>query len=164
MSFTITLYTNNSDKIVMDKKLNLITTLTGNLRDETSIINPIIIIEAEKSTISNLNYIKIDEFARSYFVNEIKSVRHNIWELSCHVDVISSFATEIRNNEAIIKRQESKWNLYLNDDSIRCYQDPHVVTRTFPTGFDTTNMTYVLLVAGRPVDGWFNDDNTNVEG
>lgn len=164
MSFTINLYTNKSDRIVMTKSLTLIKTLTGTLREETSIINPVIIIEASKADIANLNYIKISEFKRSYFINEIKSLRQNVWELQCHVDVLSSFASEIKANEAIIKRQETNWNLYLNDDSIRCYQDPHVVTRSFPVGFNPNSMSYVLLVAGRPVDGWFDDSNTEVEG
>lgn len=150
MSFNIGLYNNKSDKIVCDKSLTLLTTLSGSLKDDTSIIDPVIVIEANKTIISNLNYIKIDEFKRSYFVTGIKSIRNNLWELTCHVDVLSSFASEIRANEAIVKRQENKWNLYLNDDSFRCYQDPHIVTREFPQGFSTTNASFVLLVAGSP--------------
>lgn len=152
MSLTIDLYTNKSDAIVCSKSLTLIKSITGDLKDETSIIDPVIIIECDSATISNLNYIKIDDFKRSYFVNGVKSIRTNLWELTCHVDVLSSFASEIKANEAIIKRQESSWNLYLNDDSIRCYQDPHIVTRQFPSGFSTTNSSFILLVAGSPND------------
>ena len=150
MSFTINLYTNVSDSIVLSKSLTLIKSITGTLNDDTSIIDPVIVIEADKATISNLNYLKIDEFKRSYFVTGIKSIRNNLWELTCHVDVLSSFASEIKANEAIIKRQETSWNLYLNDDSIRCYQNPHIVTKQFPSGFSTTSNSFVLLVAGAP--------------
>jgi len=150
MSFTIDLYINKSDAIVLSKSLTLIKSITGTLKDDTSIIDPVITIEADKSTISSLNYIKIGEFNRSYFVTGIKSIRNNLWELTCHVDVLSSFASEIKANEAIIKRQETNWNLYLNDDSIRCYQNPHIVTKQFPYGFNTSSNSFVLLVAGSP--------------
>lgn len=152
MSFSIELYKNNSDDIVVDKKLSLITTLNGDLKTDTSIIDPIIIIEASMETVSSLNYIKIGEFKRSYFVTGIKSLRKDIWEISCHVDVITSFASEIRANKAIISRQENNWNLFLNDDSIRCYQNPHIITKEFPKGFTTTSPSFILLVAGSPND------------
>lgn len=152
MSFTIELYKNNSDDIVVDKKLSLITTLIGDLKTDTSIIDPIITIEATMEDVSNLNYIKIADFKRSYFVIGIKSLRTNIWEISCHVDVITSFASEIRANKAIISRQENNWNLFLNDDSIRCYQNPHIITKEFPKGFTTTSPSFILLVAGSPND------------
>lgn len=164
MSFTVSLCNNKSDKRVLSKSITILRDVTGNLRDSTSIIDPVIIVECDHEIIKSLNYLKIDDFKRSYYVKNIKSVRNNLWEISCHVDVLSSFAEDIKSNEAIIKRQEGKWNLFLNDNSIKCYQNPHVITREFPNGFSTTNMSYILLVAGRPVDGWFDDSNTEVEG
>lgn len=57
-----------------------------------------------------------------------------------------SFADGIRNNTAIIKRQQEQWNLYLNDGSLKCYQDPIILTKAFPSGF--TTQEFVLAVAG----------------
>ena len=161
MSFTVTLCRNNSDRRCLDKDVETIYEVYGNLRSDTSIVDPVIEVQCGVETINSTNYIIIPQFGRSYYVKNIKSVRKDIWELTCHVDVLSSFSYNIRRNEAIIKRQEEKWNLYINDNSIKCYQNPYIVTREFPNGFSTTNLSYVLLVAGRPVDGWFNDDNTD---
>lgn len=162
MSFTIKLCTTLSDRRSLDKKIITLATLTGTLRDDTSLINPIITIEWDGVDVKSLNYLEISEFKRKYFVQDIKSIRKNIWEIKCHVDVLSSFANEIKSNKAIVKRQENNWNLFLNDNSIKCYQNPHIVTKEFPDGFKTENMSYVLLVAGRPVDGWFDDSNTDI--
>lgn len=150
MSFNIVLQTNKSDDRVVTKTLTTITTLSGTLKASTSLIDPVIIIETSSANVANLNYITISDFKRSYFVKDIKSVKNGFWELTCHVDVISSFASEIKANTAIVNRQENKWNLYLNDDSIRCYQNPTIVTRQFPSGFHPSMPSYILLVAGSP--------------
>lgn len=162
MSFTVVLCKNKSDRRCLSKEIDVILEVHGNLREATSIIDPTIIIECGLETISAVNYIRIPEFSRMYYVKKVSSVRKNLWELSCHVDVLSSFENEIKANSAIVKRQESKCNLYLNDNSIKTYQDPHIITKEFPSGFSTTETSYVLLVAGRPVDGWFDDSNTDV--
>lgn len=162
MSFVIELHTNNSDNRMLTKSTTLVKSLSGTMKDETSVVNPTILIEGSATDILKCNYLIIPDFSRKYFITNIKNVRNNLWELTCHVDVLSSFASDIRANEAIIKRQESKWNLYLNDNSIKTYQNPHVVTKEFPAGFSTDSMSYILLVAGRPVDGWFDDSNTEV--
>lgn len=152
MSITIKLLTNKSNKNELIKSTEEIIVLNGIFKEETSIINPILIIETGADNIKNVNYIHILEFNRYYFVNEITTIRNNLWELNCHVDVLSSFADEIKENEAIINRQENNWNLFLNDNSMRCYQNPYVVTREFPSGFSTNLDGYVMIVAGSPND------------
>lgn len=147
MSFEIILQTNTSEINSLDKTLVTIATLTGTLRDNASIIDPIVLVEADLVDLKFVNYATIDTFGRSYFVNNITSVRTGLVELNCHVDVLSSFKTEIRANKGIIFRQEEDWNLYLNDGVIEVYQNPIVVTRKFPNGFE--GESYVLILAGR---------------
>ena len=69
-----------------------------------------------------------------------------LYELSCSTDVLSTYATEIRNNTGIVFRSERNYNLYINDGSLVSYQDPYILTQKFPQGF--TNMCFVLAVAG----------------
>ena len=144
--FNIILQTNNSEKNKLDKDITDIITLSGVLKNETSIINPVILIEGDISSFTNCNYMTIPVFGRKYFITNIRSIRNNLFEVSAHVDVLSSFATQIRSNTAIIHRQENRWNLYLNDGSFRVYQNPMVLTREFPNGF--TTQEFVLAVAG----------------
>lgn len=146
MSFDILLQFNQSEKTKLDKTLTTIKTLTGELKDATSIIDPKIIIEGDLTELSDVNYMTIPVFKRSYFVTNIQSVRTNLIEISAHVDVLTSFADAIRSNNAIIYRQENNWNLYLNDGSFRIYQNPNILTFPFPSGFSTQE--FVLAIAG----------------
>lgn len=146
MSFTIAIQRTTSEKNRLTKSLTTIATLTGTLKNETSIIDPVIIVEGNLSDYVSCNYCTITSFGRSYFVTNIRSVRNNLIELTCHVDVLSTYAAAIRANRAIIKRQENNWNLYLNDGSFNSYQNPYVLTKLFPSGFNTSQ--FILAIAG----------------
>lgn len=146
MAFQISLQVNQSEKERLEKKVDTITTVSGVLKSETSIIDPVIMIACNLNDVVNCNYMTIPAFKRSYFVNNIRSIRSGLVEFSCHCDVLSSFASQIKENTAIIKRQEKKWNLYLNDGSFKVYQNPTVLTKAFPSGF--TGREFVLAVAG----------------
>lgn len=146
MSFSIALQTNASEKNKLDKDLTTIATVTGTLKTQTSIIDPIILIEGDLSNYVGCNYMTISAFGRSYFVNNIRSIRTNLFEISAHVDVLSSFSAGIRSNSAIVRRQENNWNLYLNDGTFKVYQNPNVLTKAFPSGF--SKQEFVLAIAG----------------
>lgn len=146
MSFDIKLQTNTSEKNSLTKKLTDVKTVTGVLKDTTSIVDPVILIEMDLADAVKVNYLTISTFGRSYFVNNVKSVRQGLVEFTCHVDVLTSFADAIKKNSAIIQRQENKWNLYLNDGTFKIYQNPNVLTKAFPSGF--TTQEFVLAVAG----------------
>lgn len=146
MSFDIVLMRSNSEKNRLTKDTETIMTVSGFLREGTSIIDPVIKIECDISDVVGCNYLSIPIFGRKYFVNDIRSIRNRLFEFSCHVDVLSTYADAIRGNTGIIKRQENAWNLYLNDGTFKVYQNPNVLTRAFPSGF--TTQEFVLAVAG----------------
>lgn len=146
MAFDITLQRNNSERNRLTKEISDLFTVSGELKTETSIIDPIIMIECDLSAVTRCNYITIPTFGRSYFINNIRSIRTGLVEFSCHVDVLSSFAEQIKKNTAIVRKQENNWNLYLNDGSFKVYQNPIVLTKAFPSGF--TTQEFVLAVAG----------------
>lgn len=143
---TIKLCVNQSERNKIQKEITEIVTLTGVLKSSTSIIDPIILIEDDISNYVNCNYLLIEEFERSYFINDIVTIRNNLFEIHAHVDVITSFADSILENYGIIHRQEKDWNLYLDDGSFRVYQNPIVSIKEFSNGFNT--LEYVLAIAG----------------
>lgn len=142
----VILQKSTSGRNYVSKNLETLLSVSGYLKENTSIIDPVIKIECDLSDLVQCNYMTIPEFGRSYFVNNIRSITTNIAEFSCHVDVLSTYAQQIRSNNAIIKRQESRWNLYLNDGSFKVYQNPLVLTKAFPSGF--TTQEFVLAIAG----------------
>lgn len=148
MSFNVVAQTNTSEKNRIDKSITDVATLSGVLREECSLIDPAILIEADIADLAGVNYFTIDDFGRSYFLTSLESVRSGLVLMTGHVDVLSTYATEIKAQTAIVRRQEGGevYNLYLNDGSLKCYQNPYVLTEPFPSGF--TSPSFVLAVAG----------------
>lgn len=145
MSFTIDLMRNTSDVNVVDKSLETLSSVSGVLKESTSILNPVIKIEGALPT--SCNYFYISEFGRYYYINDITSINNDIFEISGHVDVLKTYASQLRGCSGIVARQESKYNLYLDDGSFKTYQNPRFKKINFPNGFST--MEFVLAVAGR---------------
>ena len=136
-----------SEKTRIGKSISTLYTAHGALRDGTSIINPVIKISgANVPTLRNANYMYIPDFNRYYFITDIKSVRNGLIEISGHVDVLQTYASQIRNNMAIVKRNANSWNLYIEDGLFKTYANPHIFTKEFPSGFK--DPSYVLFVAG----------------
>jgi hypothetical protein len=142
------LYTNNSDNKVVTKNITTLATIQGTLRSDCSIIDPVITVSdsvMNNAMAAACNYAKIAQFGRYYYVNNIVSTG-KFWEIHMHVDVLASFQTPLKALDAVIARQETKYNLYLNDGFFKTYQNPHVSIKPFPNGF--TEQFYVLSVAG----------------
>lgn len=136
-----------SEKNRIGKSISTLYTASGALREGTSIINPVIRISgANISTLKNTNYMYIPDFNRYYFITDIKSIRNGLIEISGHVDVLQTYASQIRSNTAIIKRNSNSWNLYIEDGLFKTYANPHIFTKLFPSGFK--NPSFVLSVAG----------------
>lgn len=146
---SIVLQKNLSEENKLDKTLTTVSTQNVNLKDTTNILNPTFILSL--STLPDFNYITATALKRSYFVKNIV-FSGGVWEVSCECDVLSTYKAEIRANKAIIKRQENEWNLFYNDGSFRTYQNPHIVTKSFPSGFDTSTNSFILAVAGGAED------------
>lgn len=142
----ITLQVNNSDFHVINKNITDVSSLSGYLRESSSIINPVVMIEVPAGSIAGCNYMTISEFGRSYYITDIESVRANLTRVTAHVDVLYTYRNQILNATGIIKRQQNLWNLYLDDGVFKVYNNPQILTKAFPSGFST--MSFILAVAG----------------
>ena len=148
MSVTVKAFQYNSPNNFINKQLIDVATYTGNLREETSVIDPVFEIETS-SDLSQMNYIWINELHRYYYVTNVVSVATNLWRIYCHVDVLMTYKPTILAHEAIIGRQQQLYNLYLNDgDTFKVTQRSLIQQKTFPQGF--TGSSYVMIVAGGP--------------
>ena len=144
---TIKLYTNHSDKIVVDKSITQIgSDMTGTLRADCSIIDPVIKVESNVgSNLTSCNYAYISEFGRYYYINNIVC-SGNLFELQMHVDVLMTYKSGIRSNNAVVSRQEKQYNLYLQDGVFKEQANPHYEIKKFPSGFNSFN--FILAVSG----------------
>lgn len=140
---TIKLYSNTSDKIVVDKSITQVgADITGTLREDCSITDPV--IKLETNPIGS-NYAYISEFGRYYYINNIVCTG-KLFELHMHVDVLMSYRGSIRTNSAVISRQEKNYNLYLQDGVFKTYSQPHYEIKQFGSGF--TDFEFIFCVAG----------------
>lgn len=149
MSFPIIFGQNQSENNKLDKTIANTFTYDGTLKNSTSIIAPTIIVQGNPSLFASCNYMDIAAFDRKYFIDDITVMATDIVEIKGRVDVLSSYSDAIRQNTAILLRQENKWNLYLNDGSFSVYQNEITITKRVGSGplpFGSYN--YVLTVAG----------------
>lgn len=142
----IILYNNSSEPNTINKTISNALTLSGAIREESSIYKPKFRI-CSNSNLSHYNYCYIPEFDRYYFISEIVIERNGIYNISTKCDVMESFKEKILGLECVISRQENEYNLYFSDPEWKVYENDHVMTREFPSGFDNTG-TYYLTVAG----------------
>lgn len=145
----ITLYTNESEKNKLEKTITNSILLEGNLRDESSIINPIILISSNKEDIPYMyNYAYIPAFGRYYFITDIESVRTGIWRVSMHVDVLMSYKEQIKNLNVIINNsEETGANDYLSGNQWITNVKNTTNIVNFPNGLND-NGEFILITAG----------------
>ena len=146
---TITLSTNKSPKNKLEKELEQVARLDGCvLKAPCDIVNPVFTVSSvSTSDIMKANYVYAPELNdRKYFITDVVAVRNDVWEIHCHIDVLSTYADGVKEQTAVIHRQENDWNLYLDDGFFKTYQNPYIVVKKFPSGF--TTQSFVLAVAG----------------
>lgn len=147
---TVTLIHNASPVEKIGKSLTTGETLSCVLKDDTSILKPVLEIRTSNN-VASYNYMYIQEFDRYYFIDDIKSINNNLWSVSAHVDVLETYKTAILANDAVIKRQRSQYNLYLDDNEFKLLNKEQIQTLKFKQtsgGGLIKNLQYVLVVNG----------------
>ena len=106
-------------------------TISGTLRSECDILNPVIEFTGIGVDIP-YNYCYIPTFKRYYFITEARSIRNDILEISMHVDVLQSWEREILELHGIVDRCSPTHddNGYINPISTEIYDDRYI---TLPT-------------------------------
>lgn len=146
MSMTIKLYHNDSDKRTVSKTLSNEGELQGAvIIDDTSILEPRLKVRDNGIIMVQYNYCYIADFKRYYYITDI-TVSNGYILIDCKVDVLMSYANEIRALRAVVKRQSTLCNYYLDDELYKAYEYSRIQTKEFPYGFTTNSL--LLSVAG----------------
>ena len=147
----IVLYVNSSEKQAINKTISSGETLTGSLRDESSVINPSFLIQHTNP--SAYNYCYIAEFGRYYFITDIVSVRTNLWRINCTVDVLMSFKTQILNLNVTVSdvsSGESPDETYMNGEQWQTTVKTKTDIVSFSNGLLDSG-EYILITSGGAV-------------
>ena len=146
ISFGVT----SSEKRQLDKSVSYALSLSGTLRNETNVVNPTILVEANVSTLAGCNYMSIPAFHRQYFITDIRSISDDLCEVSGHCDVLSTYKSGIRSNMAVISRsaQEGNWNLFLNDPMMKVTNKSNVITKTGFKSFPKNQFSLMIITLG----------------
>lgn len=140
------LFQNNSDTNVVQKSIIQKAELSGTLRDDCSIIDPIITVEGiAASDLKYINYAEIPDFGRYYYVTNI-ILKGNLFEVHMHIDVLNTYKDQIKPLQAVIARQESLNNVMLTDGLLKTYADPNIEIRRSSGGF--SDYQYIFCIAG----------------
>lgn len=130
----------------LNKTINNVININGVLKQETSVINPTILIEAEN--LSGFNYMYINDFGRYYFVTDIVCVRAGLWKISGKVDVLMSFREGINSCPIIVKNTETTLTEnYMLGSMWKTLVKTKTDIINFPSGLNTVG-EYILITSG----------------
>lgn len=141
------LYYTSDENNKINKSLSNGTILTGTMRDSSSIMSPVVLVEG--NSFNAYNYAYIPQFDRYYFIKEITNYRNNLWILTLEVDVLMSFKSSILNMHCIfIETETTGADRYLSDTRVwvNKVKDKTDIL-TFPNGLLETG-EYILITAG----------------
>lgn len=148
----IQLFLNISEPTKLNKTLVSVTTLDGNMRNDTAISSPDILVQSDSFVGSGkANYAYIPEFGRYYYIVDATTMQSNLWMLSLKCDVLMSFRNGILSSIAVIEETseigvERANNYVTNDVYNRLVKDKTDIIQ-FDSGFSDTPY-YILITAG----------------
>ena len=146
---TVKFYKNYSDKIVVDKKITQIGSDITNavIVDNVSVTDPVFRLKDFSGfNPATANYCYIDSLNRYYYITDITILTPDVYLISCHVDVLKTYASGIRGNTAMVARQQNIGSLYYQDGVMKTKAYSKYDIIQYPSGF--TDFHYVLTVAG----------------
>lgn len=140
------LFINSSEINALDKNLETVYHCQLSLKGEVDIERPVIYIENPGTDISNINYMIIED--RWYFAHAERLTGGARWRITGNTDPLATFRGAIRQQTAIIKRNQSNYNRYLQDDKVKLNSYESVKTLLFPSGFSKTMQYYLITIGG----------------
>lgn len=143
----IVLYKNMSEPNRLNKDIRDPAQVNGYLRDASAIINPVLRISMSADDLINYDYLYIPLWNRYYYISDYVSVRAGITDISCAVDVLMSYRSDINDLTVIVDKQEYNGSVYINDGSWISEEREFYTIKNFQNGFNDTG-EYILITAG----------------
>ena len=93
------------------------------------------------------NYCFIPKFNRYYFIDEIIPITGDRSIIKCKVDVLESFKDDIKSLTAIINKQETISDKFIDDGSWIVENKDFLQSYNFSNGFNDSG-EFILITAG----------------
>ena len=110
----ILFYNTSSSNNTINKVLVDETQYEIKLKDNTDIINPMIVLRSDDIIL--FNYAYIPKFGRYYFVEKIELYPNSIYYIYLRCDVLESYKDDILKCDANIRQQKQNVNSYYDSD------------------------------------------------
>lgn len=120
------------------------TAINVRLKDGTDLISPVFLLNAE--TVPNWSSVYFE--GRYYFVNSIESVRNDLWAISCSVDVLATYKTQIGAQNLYIVRSSNRFDGDIVDENYPIKTGVTVEETETQTPYDAFNFTGGTYVVG----------------
>ena len=144
----VTLCNNGSEATIINKNITDIDQATATIKGNLSVEAPVLILVYD-SNADDINYIKIPDLHRNYFISDIINLTGGRYEVHCKVDVLESFKDQILSLTAIVDKTvlTTLANQFIDDGSFVCENKEFNTVINFPNGFNE-NGEYILITAG----------------
>lgn len=137
----IDLYKTLNENNKVTKTLTDQRVLTGTLKEEMSVIDPVVLIEG---SYPSENYAYIPTFGKYYFIKKVTNVRNNLWRLEMHEDVLMTYSASIRALTALVERQQNNVNPYIVDTQAPLEADSQLYMKKLGGSFNTKNNLVIV--------------------
>lgn len=136
----------SDDRRKINKNFNG-TEVTVQLKQPCDILAPVFILAYSEAYLT-ANYIHAPELGRYYFIDDVSVEPGEKIEISCSVDVLMSYATELNNLTVTVARQEKSGLTTIPDTNIVIKNYDIVNVYKSNQHFDTSIGNYVLAIIG----------------
>lgn len=142
----VEMYANLSEPNKIGKSLQAGPIYTGSLRDGTSILDPVVLIEA--GSLAGYNYARIPIFGRYYYITNIASLRTGLWEVSMHTDPLMTYRSQLMDVSVILDTStQTGADEYLTGPQWVSRSKELTNIITFPSGL-AQDGEFILITAG----------------
>lgn len=147
---TVTLYSNSSDRKVVNKNLEEIYSVKCRLKEPCSILRPIVTLTRTSvgKRWASANYAYIPAFNRYYFIDNITLLNGGLMQIEMSVDVLQTYAEQILGSQQeVVRAQSLNSKMYIDPEMP--LQANKLIDADIIGGFpDSSGNNYFLTVAG----------------
>lgn len=142
----IKLYNTSSPRNKLSKTLNLVADITGESNINVGEHNTqFILSKGHLAGVKGSNYLLCADTGKYYYIENYE-IQNQTVIITCKIDVLMSYKTQILAQTCTISKNEKYSNSYLYDDGYQLLAYKNIVTKTFPNGL--TDNSIILMTVG----------------